>query len=105
MMQKYYWNACSPEERLVLLPQLEACIAAHGFVTDYHPFSDLSLALTVELAATKLPNLYLALGKLLQLDEVVLPPAATEVDCVVMLHVYFSRGSGTLTHSVPAVPG
>lgn len=84
---------------------LEQTIARFGYVVNDQPFSDLSLVLTREVSATNLQPLQEALAEVLQLDEEPMLPAEPAAACVVFMHVNLSRNSGSLTHSVPAVPG
>lgn len=87
-------------------PALLAAIRPWADIIDARPYSGLLIALTLELAPDKLPNLARALSEAgAPLDELPTPGAGPAPEVVALLSIRFRGGDPDQRREVPDVPG
>lgn len=104
-MKRFFYTAISREDRLSAIPQLEECINRLGAIVDFKFFSDLSISLIVEIEERNIKPLHEQLQKLLDISDHMEPVSASEQECMLLLNITFSKGTGDMLVAVPAVPG
>ncbi len=104
-MENIFWSGYSHKDRIAAVSEIEMVINQYGNITDFKQFSDVSIALQVEIRESRLNDLYHALEKTMGMNEHKDLAVATEVERVLFLHVSFSTGKGELRIEVPLVPG
>jgi hypothetical protein len=68
-------------------------------------FSDLSLAIKLEVPGSKINDLYGELNEILSMEAFASLNQAPDVEKTVFLNVGFGKGLGDLKITVPSVPG
>ena len=104
-MKTYFFSIICRSNRYVALAELERCIAAYGFVTDFKFFSDLSASLQIELQQKNLEPLKTSIAAIAHVESDELHMGKPEVECTLFCNITFAQGTGELTIDVPAVPG
>lgn len=102
---KIYWTALSKEDRIHGISRVESCILHHGFIVEFHFFSDISASLIIEIPENKVHELHEDLSKIIHIDEPNEPETDTDSDCTILLNITFLKNTGNARNEVPAVPG
>ena len=101
-MERFYWTGYCNKNRFQALPEIEKIIGSFGYILDFKEFSDISISMIVEVEQQKIAAFYESLQTYLKLNHVDFPTTASTDDCVVLLHISFTSGSGTVRKEVPA---
>jgi hypothetical protein len=104
-MENIFWTGYSHDKRHAGIQAIQKVIAKYGYVVDFHPFSDLSLAMAIEIEESKIDVLYDELTKNIDLEEFEHLNSNSTKERKVYLNITFSKGTGNLSIEVPAVPG
>ena len=104
-MQNIFWTGYSGEERHATIQSVTALVNRHGYVVDFKPFSDLSLALVIEIEESRIDQLYDDLSAHMPMKPFERLASASSRERTVYLNIAFIRGSGNLSHDIPATPG
>ncbi len=105
MMKNIFWSGYCSHERITSIARLEDEINKIGFIVDFKQFSDISIAIQIEIEEQYLKSLYQNLNQILLIDEIRLIDTDSNIEINLFLHVHFTNGSGNLRIEVPAVPG
>lgn len=100
-----FWTAYSNLDRIEGIQKAEACITAHGFITDFKEFSDLGINICIEIDGFKVGDLYAALSANFSMDPFEPAPVQAGESKQIYLNISFKKGSGNLSTVVPEVPG
>jgi hypothetical protein len=103
-MKKFYWSAISDEERIKAISEITEIINRHANISDFKKFSDISLNLIIEAEERKLNGLLNSLKNILsvKIDHADFTDSTTE--CIVLLNITFTKGTGDLEIEVPNIP-
>ena len=104
-MKRYYLTAYCTKDRYSGISDIEKAVSSFGFISEHKLFTDISLGLVVEINENKISGLYKELKRIVSLKE---KPGAWEQsgkNCVLLLNVTFTKGTGELEIEVPDVPG
>lgn len=101
-MDRYYWTGYTSKERRQAIYEIEGKISRFGFIVDFKAFSDISISLIIELEDQKIGPLYQELKELLRLEDVTFPTTGSVKECLVLLHISFTSGSGRVRKEVIA---
>lgn len=100
-----FWKGYTHIERHQAIYELTNIIDGLGFITDSHMFSDLEIALRLQVQADRVKRLYYALCRYMTMDNEILRITPGKQDITINLNVTFTGASGNLRIEVPAVPG
>jgi hypothetical protein len=104
-MENIFWTAYSTGDRLTELETIKQTVAGYGDIVDYHMYSDISMAVTIEIAEYKIDALYDALQQVVSMDAVAPLHSQANRERTVFLNISFAKGTGQLRVEVPSVPG
>jgi hypothetical protein len=104
-MHNIFWTGYSGEERHATIQSVTAIVNRHGYVIDFKPFSDLSLALVIEIEESRIDQLYDDLAAHMAMKPFERLASASTRERTVYLNLAFTRGTGDLIHEIPATPG
>lgn len=104
-MQNIFWTAYTENDRHAAISQIQAIVAQFGGLVDMRLFSDISLALTIEIQESKIDNLYQALANLIAIDKSDLVNSISTRERTIYLNISFSKATGDLKQEVSSVPG
>jgi hypothetical protein len=105
-MKIIFWKAYVSEERLVSLPKIQHMIHLFGFILDYKLFSDISIAIQIEIDENKIQQLFNILSTYMsiELDESHINNESDRTR-MIFLNITFVNGTGNLKIEVPSVDG
>jgi hypothetical protein len=103
--RKIFWNAISHEDRHVAIYNIEKTILKYGFIVDHHMFSDVEMSFTIEIKGNKIKKLYYKLRRHIRIFDPIYQASYDEQDCMLYLHLCFSKSKGKLKIDIPSVPG
>jgi hypothetical protein len=104
-MEMLFWSGVTNEERHPFIDRIQCVISKYGDIIDFKMFSDLSLAIKLEVPETKINDLYGELIENLNMEAFAPLNPAPNVERTVFLNVGFGKGLGDLKITVPSVPG
>lgn len=108
MMKKVNWEIYSGGNRTAVIDQIKSLINQHdGAIMNFNMFSDVSIALLIEMEEGKLTAFYNDLSRVATLEGN-LPEGIRQnsfKEWSVFLNILFAQGTGELTIEVPKVPG
>lgn len=104
-MKPIFWTGYCNNERTAAISELEKIVSQYGFITHFKQFSDIALALSIELTEAHIDPLYEALNTYIQLDEAPKMNSRAEKEHLIFLNITFTKGTGDLKVEVPEVPG
>ena len=104
-MKAIFWKGYCNDERSAAITAIQGTVSKYGDVVDSRLFSDISLALTLEIEEERINDLHAALQRLMRLDghEPFTSPFGKER--TIFLNITFATGSGNLKIETPSVPG
>ena len=100
-----YWKGYCNKDRNAAIYEVENIINNHGYIIDFHIYSDIEVCLKVEIEERKIPDMYKELNGYLALNEVNYEKSDSERELIVLINVTFTQSTGNLRIEVPAVPG
>jgi ribosomal protein S8 len=104
-MQNIFWTGYTDKDRNTAISEIQQIVNAYGYITDFKPFSDLSISLKIELEEFKIDLLYDALTKYMALKEFQRMDSISTTERSLYLNVTFIKGTGDVRYEIPAVPG
>lgn len=104
-MNRYYFTACCSSQRITGISDIEKIIVKYGYIIDFKMFSDLSIGFMIETDEQRLVPFFEELKSYMNMNN--FEPEYTRLlgDCIVLLNVFFTKGTGDMTIEVPSVPG
>jgi len=100
-----FWEGFCSNDRIIAMSEIEKIISTYGFILDFKQFSDISIAITIELEEANIQKLYFGLKNYLRLNDFETADSVSRKERTVFLHVTFTKGTGDLRIEIPAVPG
>ncbi len=104
-MKNIFWTAYTNQERHEAITATQNVISKFGSITDFKPFSDISLSIIVEIEARKLTDLYKALKEIISIDDHEKLHSDSTKEVNLYLNITFTKATGKLRTEIPAVPG
>ena len=107
-MKKLNWNAFSDKPRLEVIDQVKDALSKNGgCIMNFNMFSDLALALSVEVEEDQIIKLHSALGSILKVSDLDWKQTIgnSKREWMVFINISFKQGKGNLKADIPAVPG
>ncbi len=104
-MKNIFWTGFCNQERTAAISDLEKLVNHYGYITDFKLFSDISIAITIELQELNIDKLYNALKKYISLNDAESVNSVSSAERVIYLNITFMKGTGNLKIDIPAVPG
>ena len=104
-MEMLFWSGVTNEVRHPFIDRIQCVISKYGDIIDFKMFSDLSLAIKLEVPGSKVCGLYGELSENLSMEAFTPLNHGPDVEWTVFLSVGFGKGIGDLKIVVPAVPG
>ena len=101
--EHFYLTAICQSNRTECISKIEECIQKHASIIDFNLFSDVSLALIIEIKGKDIPIVIHELKHVLTIDENAEP--IENCNYQLYLNITFTQGKGYLRHSIPDVPG
>ncbi len=102
MKNRYFLKGFCGKDRAVGLREVEEIVNNRGFIVDFKMFSDIAISMVVEIEEQKVVALYQALKDYMTMSDLKEEPRHSEKECVVLLNITFTRGSGKMRIEVPA---
>jgi hypothetical protein len=104
-MENIFWTGYTNKDRITAISDIQSIVSLYGFITDFKPFSDLSISIKIELEEFQIDPLYVALKEYMTLKEFQPLHSTSVVERSIYLNVVFIKGTGDVRHEIPAVPG
>lgn len=104
-MVKLYWKGYSHHERTAAISAIQEIVARHASIVDFKLFSDLELALVIEVDGNKIAALYQDLCTELQMDAIADQDVDSATESTILFNITFGKGTGNVKQSIPEVPG
>lgn len=103
-LKRIYWNGLSNDERYTAISETVSVINKYGTIANFLRFSDLSMGLSIEIEESCVEKLYAELGEKIYLTktEQDIDPSA-HGECLVMLNLTFTQGTGDLEIENPGL--
>lgn len=102
-LPRIYLTAICNTSRTEAITKTEAIIQQYGTILDFSLFSDVSLALVVEIHGQNIPIIMHALDSTLLFNDNTEP--IQQINYHVFLNITFTLGTGNMKHRIPEVPG
>lgn len=104
-MDRIFWTGYCNLERNRAIGEMSNVIGKFGYIVDFKQYADVSIAIQIEVEAPNASKLFHALKDLMQLNGSDDTSPSSNKEIMLFLHVTFIRGTGNLTHEIPAIPG
>ncbi len=104
-MVKLYWKGYSHHERTAAISAIQEIVARHASIVDFKLFSDLELALVIEVDGNKIAALYRDLCTELQMDAIADQDVDSSTEGTILFNITFGKGTGNVKQIIPEVPG
>lgn len=104
-MNRYYLTGYYGKERIIGISDIEKSITKYGFIIDFMMFSDISISMIIEIEEFKVNALFDELSSYMKMNEFEIISTDSKRDCIILLNVTFTKGTGDLRIEIPAVPG
>lgn len=104
-MEKLFWTGFSTEERHSAINKIQIVVSGYGDIVDVHPFSDISLNITIEIEGHKIDKLYDELTRIMEVQRSEVLNSNSRRERTLYLNVTFTKGTGDLKVEVSSVPG
>ncbi|MCP4442672.1 MAG: hypothetical protein GY810_27515 [Aureispira sp.] len=108
MLKKLNWTATSNEERVIAIEKIKNVIDENdGIIVNFNMFSDLALALSIEIEENRIVPLYKDLNSILNISEFDAEKtrATSTREWLIFMNISFSKGTGNFKTEIPDVPG
>ena len=99
------WNAISNKDRINTISELTTVINNYGFIIDFKFYSDLAVALSIEIEEQKIQELFSELSHFLTMDKDYNYRSKLSRERIILLNVTFAKSTGKQTNEIPSVPG
>ena len=104
-MRRYYWNGISKDERIKSISEITTIVDRYAAIINFQRFSDISLSLVIEIEEYKLNELYKKLAEVMFIESVDQTSSESTAECIILLNITFTKGTGYLKYEVPQIPG
>lgn len=104
-MNRYFLTGYYDKERIIGISDIEKSINKYGFIIDFKMFSDISISMIIEIEEFKVDALFDELTSYMKMNEFENISTDSKKDCLLLLNVTFTKGTGDLRIEIPAVPG
>ncbi len=104
-MNRYFLTGYYDKERIIGISDIEKSINKYGFIIDFKMFSDISISMIIEIEEFKVDALFDELTSYMKMNEFKNISTDSKKDCLLLLNVTFTKGTGDLRIEIPAVPG
>ncbi|MDA3905874.1 MAG: hypothetical protein PF484_07350 [Bacteroidales bacterium] len=104
-MNRYYLTGYYGKERTIGISDIEKSINKYGFIIDFKMFSDFSISMIIEIEEFKVDTLFDELTSYMKMNEFENRSTDSKKECIILLNVTFTKGTGDLRIEIPAVPG
>lgn len=103
-MKKYYWSGISNDERTKAISEINSIVNSYATILNFQRFSDISLNLILEIEEGKLNYLLMGLKRIMTIQVDTENTLGSQVECLVLLNITFTKGTGDLEIEVPNIP-
>jgi hypothetical protein len=104
-MKNYYWSGICNIDRLKAIDEITGIANRYATILNFQRFSDISLSLILDVEEGNLTNLKNGLSDIMSMDCADTDLDGSEPECIVLLHITFTKGTGNLKIEVPDIPG
>jgi len=104
-MKSIFWTGYSNNDRIIAISEIERIVNNYGCITDFKQFSDISICINIEISESNIDKLYDMLSGYIGLNDFEKLNSASDNECLILLNITFSKGTGNLRIETPAVPG
>ncbi|MBV1888402.1 MAG: hypothetical protein KUG51_03855 [Urechidicola sp.] len=108
MQKKLNWEVFSNKDRNTVIESVKSVIfSSDGCLVNFTMFSDLAIALSVEIEENKIITLYNAISNIVEISNFEKKEINinSKKEWLIFINVSFSKGKGELKIELPAVPG
>lgn len=105
IMKRFYWSGINNDERIKAIDQITGLVDDYGIIVNSSRVSDLSFNMAIQIEERKVKDLFDCLKTVMSIDGVNNNLTASKKDCLVLINITFTKGTGDLTIEVPNVPG
>lgn len=103
--QPLYWKGFCNKDRNEGIFEVERVVSKHGYILDFHMFSDLEINLKIEITEKNLALLFHDLSMVLDLQDTGTAFPETNLERSLFINITFTKSTGELKIEVPSVPG
>jgi len=103
-MRKIFWKGISHDDRIKAVSDITAAINNYGAIISFQKFSDIALSLVIEIEERKINRLYTDLKKIMIIEGIENDFNDSPTECIILLEITFTRGTGDLVIEVPDIP-
>lgn len=104
-MNAIFWKGYCHEDRIAGISKIQSAISICADIVDFTLFSDLEIAIVIEVRENKINELQIALSKIIQLESYNAIDLNSSVERTIYLNVTFEKGVGNMIHEIPKVDG
>jgi hypothetical protein len=105
MKKRYYLSGISNDDRIKAMSEITEIVDRYATILNFQRFSDVSLSMVLEIEEFQIKDLQANLKKIMSIDDLVSNPSDSKTDCLVLLNITFTKGTGDLEIEVPNIPG
>lgn len=103
-MKKSYWTGIIIGDKTASISDICSVIDKHGIILNSQRFSDISVGLLIEVEQKNLSDLFYHLESIMHIEGFGHEASDSSADCIVLLNVTFTKGTGDLLIEVPDIP-
>jgi hypothetical protein len=103
-MKRFYWTAITNDERIKAIDEITSIVNRYATILNSQRFSDISLNLVLEVDKGRLNDLQNGLNRIMALDCADTDFSDSNAECVVLLSITFTKGTGDLEIENPNIP-
>jgi hypothetical protein len=100
-----YWKGFCRKDRNIAIYEIEKVANTHGFITDFHMFSDMEICIKIEIEEQNIYHLYTDLKNHITLNDYEDVNSRSKKERSILLNITFLKSTGNLKIEVPIVPG
>jgi hypothetical protein len=104
-MKSFFWTAYCSKDRVLAISEIQNIINKYGYIVDFKKFSDISIAISIDIEEHNIDKLYGALKEFMNLNEFEKLNSVSKNECKLFINTTFLKGTGNLRIEVPSVPG
>ena len=108
MLKKLNWEVFSYGERNKSIDEIKEIISKNdGYIMNFNMFSDLAMSLSVEVPENKIVELHKGLSILSGVSDLNFESidATSTKEWMLLINLFFVKGTGNMKNEIPEVPG
>jgi hypothetical protein len=99
-MNRYYLTGVCIDERTIGISKIQDSVNQYGSIIDFKFFSDISISFIIEISENKVKEMHTNLSDVISLSDLKIPPSESNNDCIILLNISFTKGSGNKRNEI-----